>query len=92
MDFGWKFLIPLTLVNIVSAAIWVALLRWGPEQGITFTQNWAPVLRWGVAFVVTLAVNVGAYIALARIFAAAQAGQGRIDLDEYRDTLTATLR
>ncbi len=92
MDFGWKFLIPLTLVNIVSAAIWVALLRWGPEQGITFTQNWAPILRWGVAFVVTLAVNVGAYIALAHIFVAAQAEQGRIDLDEYRDTLTATLR
>ncbi|NWF79331.1 MAG: NADH-quinone oxidoreductase subunit NuoH [Chloroflexi bacterium] len=92
MDFGWKFLIPLTLVNVLSAGIWVALTRWGPAEGIGFTANWAPILRWAVAFVVTLALNVGAYLFLARIFAASRAEQSRIDIDEYRDTLTATLR
>lgn len=92
MDFGWKFLIPLTLVNVLSAGIWVALTRWGPAEGISFTANWAPILRWAVAFVVTLVLNLGAYLFLARIFAASRAGQSRIDIDEYRDTLTATLR
>ena len=82
MDFGWKFLIPLTLVNVLSAALWVALTRWGPEQGITFTAGWAPLLRWGVAFVATGVVNVGAYLALGRVYATAQAGRGRVDVDE----------
>jgi NADH-quinone oxidoreductase subunit H len=82
MDFGWKFLIPLTLVNILSAAIWVALTRWGPDQGIAFTAQWSPLLRWGAAFALTLALNVAAYLWLARIYAAAQAGRARVDLDE----------
>lgn len=92
MDFGWKFLIPLTLVNVLSAGIWVALTRWGPAEGISFTANWAPMVRWAVAFVVTLVLNVVAYLFLSRIFAASRAEQSRIDVDEYRDTLTATLR
>ncbi len=92
MDFGWKFLIPLTLVNVLSAGIWVALTRWGPAEGISFTANWAPIVRWAVAFVVTLVLNVVAYLFLARIFAASRAEQNRMDIDEYRDTLTATLR
>jgi len=82
MDFGWKFLIPLTLVNVLSAALWVALTRWGPEQGITFTAGWSPLLRWGAAFVATGAVNIGAYLALGRVYATAQAGRGRVDVDE----------
>jgi NADH-quinone oxidoreductase subunit H len=82
MDFGWKFLIPLTLVNVLSAALWVALTRWGPEQGIAFAAGWSPFLRWGVAFVVTLALNLAAYVALARVYAASQAERTRAELDD----------
>jgi NADH-quinone oxidoreductase subunit H len=82
MDFGWKFLIPLTLANVLSAALWVALLRWGPEQGVAFTQGWSPLLRWGAAFVATLAINLGAYLGLARLYTAARIGRSRIDVDE----------
>ncbi|HMQ35610.1 MAG TPA: NADH-quinone oxidoreductase subunit NuoH, partial [Chloroflexaceae bacterium] len=57
MDFGWKFLIPLTLVNIFSAAIWVGLTRWGAAEGLAFVEGWAPLARWGAAFVATLALN-----------------------------------
>ncbi|GAB4440933.1 MAG: NADH-quinone oxidoreductase subunit NuoH [Chloroflexi bacterium OHK40] len=82
MDFGWKFLIPLTLVNVVSAAVWVGITRWGPEEGLDFTAQWSPLLRWGVAFALTMAINVVAYLTLARLYAAAQAARGRVDLEE----------
>jgi NADH:ubiquinone oxidoreductase subunit H len=81
MDFGWKFLIPLTLINVVSAAVWIALTRWGPEQGIAFAAGWSPLLRWGVAFVVTLAINGAAYIFMARAYTASQAERARLDDD-----------
>lgn len=86
MDFGWKFLIPLTLVNIFSAAIWVAVTRWGAAEGLALLDGWSPPLRWGVAFVLTLALNVAAYLAMARIYAGAQAARNAIDLDELRET------
>ncbi|MFV9505299.1 MAG: NADH-quinone oxidoreductase subunit NuoH [Oscillochloridaceae bacterium umkhey_bin13] len=86
MDFGWKFLIPLTLVNIFSAAIWVALTRWGALEGIGFVENWSPIMRWVVAFVVTLALNSAAYLVMARIYARAQAERNQIDLDELRES------
>ncbi|NTU78483.1 MAG: NADH-quinone oxidoreductase subunit NuoH [Chloroflexales bacterium] len=94
MDFGWKFLIPLTLVNVFSAAIWVGLTRWGAEQGLAFVEGWAPLLRWGVAFLITLALNLAAYIVMARIYAGAQAARNRIDIDELRESLgsAASLR
>jgi NADH-quinone oxidoreductase subunit H len=82
MDFGWKFLIPLTLVNVVSAAIWIALTRWGPEQGMMFVAGWAPLARWAVAFVVTLAINVATYLFMARIYAASQAERVQAMLDD----------
>lgn len=73
MDFGWKFLIPLTVINIFSAAIWVAFTRWGAAEGLAFLDGWSPLLRWGAAMLLTLVINVGAYVALSRIYAAAQA-------------------
>ncbi len=85
MDFGWKFLIPLTLVNIVSAALWVALTRWGAAEGLAFLEGWAPLARWGAAFVATLALNVAAYVVLARIYAGAQAARSRLDLEDLRE-------
>ncbi len=94
MDFGWKFLIPLTLVNVFSAAIWVGLIHWGTAQGLGFVEGWAPLLRWGVAFIVTLILNVGAYLVMARIYTGAQAQRNQIDLDELRESLSggASLR
>lgn len=82
MDFGWKFLIPLTLVNVLSAAIWVALTRWGAEQGLPWVAAWSPLLRWGAAFAATLIINLAAYVWLARIYAGAQRERARVDLDE----------
>ncbi len=87
MDFGWKFLIPLTLVNIVSAALWVALTRWGAIDGFGFVEGWSPLLRWGVAFVLTLGLNIAAYVVMGRIFGAAQVARNRIDVDELREAL-----
>lgn len=82
MDFGWKFLIPLTLVNIFSAAIWVACTRWGADEGLGFLAGWGPWLRWGVAFALTAALNVAAYLTLSRVYAASQAERGRADLED----------
>jgi NADH-quinone oxidoreductase subunit H len=87
MDFGWKLLVPLTLVNIFSAAIWVALTTWGAADGLAFVEGWSPLLRWAAAFVATLALNLGAYLYLVRVFAEAQAGRARMD-DEVLEQLT----
>jgi NADH-quinone oxidoreductase subunit H len=67
MGFGWKFLIPLTLVNIMSASVWVSITRWGAEQGLAFLDPLGVWPRWGIAFGVTLAINVVAYFLLLRI-------------------------
>jgi NADH-quinone oxidoreductase subunit H len=71
MGFGWKFLIPLTLVNILSAALWVACLRWGAPQGLPILDtidaasgSWG---RWGAAFVLTALINAGTFYGLARV-------------------------
>lgn len=68
MDFGWKFLIPLTMVNIISAALWLAIMRWGGPQGFAWLEglgNAGSWSRYGLAFVVTLLINAGAYILIA---------------------------
>ncbi len=70
MNFGWKFLIPLTMINILSAALWVATLRWGTAQGfgiIEVAGEPGTIVRWLIAFGVTLAINASAYWWLARI-------------------------
>jgi NADH-quinone oxidoreductase subunit H len=67
MDFGWKFLIPITMVNIVSAALWLGITQWGAAQGFGFVEGWSGFARWGLAFVVTLVINVAAFWLLVRI-------------------------
>jgi NADH-quinone oxidoreductase subunit H len=67
MDFGWKFLIPITMVNIVSAALWLGITQWGAAQGLGFVEGWGGFARWGLAFVVTLVINVAAFWLLVRI-------------------------
>jgi NADH:ubiquinone oxidoreductase subunit H len=82
MDFGWKLLIPLTLVNVFSAAIWVAVNRWGAAEGLAALDGLSDMARWGLAFVLTLALNVSAYIGLARLYGAAQAERSRVSVDD----------
>lgn len=89
MDFGWKFLIPLTLVNVLSAAIWVALTQWGAAQGVPWFEGWSPFLRWGLAFVITAIINAAAYVWLARLYGAAQTARARVDLDDLELVTTA---
>ncbi len=70
MNFGWKFLIPLTMINILSAALWLAITRWGTAQGfgiIEFAGEPGNLVRWVIAFAVTLIINAGAYWFLARL-------------------------
>jgi NADH-quinone oxidoreductase subunit H len=67
MDFGWKFLIPLTMINIVSAALWLAITQWGAAQGFGLVEGLGPWTRWLIAFVVTLVINVAAFVWLAQI-------------------------
>jgi NADH-quinone oxidoreductase subunit H len=67
MDFGWKFLIPVTMVNIVSAALWLGITQWGAAQGVGFIEGWSGFARWGLAFGVTLVINVAAVALLVRI-------------------------
>ncbi|HMQ34997.1 MAG TPA: hypothetical protein PKD53_30040, partial [Chloroflexaceae bacterium] len=50
-----------------------------------FVEGWAPLARWGAAFVAPLALNLAAYVVLARIYAGAQAARSRLDLDELRE-------
>ncbi len=67
MDFGWKFLIPITMVNIVSAALWLGITQWGAAQGFGLVEGWGGFARWGLAFGVTLVINVAAFWLLVRI-------------------------
>lgn len=90
MDFGWKFLIPLCLMNIFSAAIWLGLTRWGQAEGLGFVEGWSPLLRWGVAFVITLALNLGSYLYLAQIYVKAQAERDRQN-DEVLEAVAAQM-
>ena len=35
MGFAWKFLLPLVLVNILSAALWLTVRKWGSDPNWT---------------------------------------------------------
>ena len=85
MEFGWKFLIPLTVVNIFSAAIWLGLTRWGAAEGLGLLESWTPFMRWTTAFVVTLGLNLASYVVIGRIYAATQAARSRAELEDLRD-------
>lgn len=54
----------------------------GPAEGMLITVGWSPVLRWLAAFVVTLAINLGVYLWLTRVYAASQAERRRAELEE----------
>ncbi len=91
MSFGWKFLIPLTLVNVVSAALWVGILQWGAEQGFGFAESLgAPgsLLRWGVAFGVTLVINLAAFMLITRLNRTTDHSIERMVQDQVHGTVT----
>ncbi len=64
MSFGWKFLIPLTLVNVVSAAIWVPFIRWGAPQGVALLDSMGALPRFIIAFAIPQLINVAGYVLL----------------------------
>jgi NADH-quinone oxidoreductase subunit H len=67
MGFAWKFLIPLALVNILSAALWVVVTRWGAAQGVPFLDGLGPWARQLAALGVTAAVNIAAFLWVVRL-------------------------
>lgn len=70
MGFGWKFVIPLTIVNIFSASLWIGWIRWELNPDLAFLSALGEpysFARWGFAFVATLVMNVAAYTLMTRI-------------------------
>jgi NADH-quinone oxidoreductase subunit H len=67
MDFGWKYLIPLTVVNIISGALWLALTQWGAAQGLGAVEGLSEWARFGIAFVLTAAINIAAIYLIAML-------------------------
>lgn len=70
MSFGWKFLIPLTLVNIMSAGLWVGIMQWGAAEGFGFVEPLGEpgsLGRWAAAFVVTLIINGVAFLLITQL-------------------------
>ncbi len=73
MAFAWKFLLPLALVNILSVALWVAIMLWGSDPKWTITiapfginlLGWLEVaptwLRQVVGLVVAGAINYATF-------------------------------
>jgi NADH-quinone oxidoreductase subunit H len=63
MGFAWKYLLPMALVNLASAALWVALTRWNAEQwsGLLNLDGLAAWQRALLAFAVTAVINGAAF-------------------------------
>lgn len=61
MAFAWKFLLPLTLINILSVALWVAITQWGvPPSNVPalpFMEGLEPWVRQLIALAVTAVIN-----------------------------------
>lgn len=57
MNYGWKVLVPLALVNLLAAMLWVPITSWGPAQGMGVLAGLSPVVRLALAWVVTAVVN-----------------------------------
>jgi NADH-quinone oxidoreductase subunit H len=66
MGFAWKFLLPLALINTLSAAIWVSITQWGAPQGVAFLDQFAPTMRLLLAYAVTGVINIGAFVWMVR--------------------------
>ncbi|HNP69567.1 MAG TPA: NADH-quinone oxidoreductase subunit NuoH [Kouleothrix sp.] len=81
MSFAWKFLLPLALINILSAALWLTLMLWctGPscDQSLWVVHiagvnplDWMGSAAWVrqlVGLVVSGVINVGAFFWLLSI-------------------------
>ena len=73
MDFAWKFLLPLALLNILSAGVWVMIRLWGLTPGWSFALapfgfdlfGWlvtlAPWAREVLAWLVSAAMSVAGF-------------------------------
>jgi NADH-quinone oxidoreductase subunit H len=68
LGYAWKFLLPLAIVNIISAALWVALTRWGAPQGVAFLESFSYGMRVLIAYGVTGTINLVAFLTMVRIF------------------------
>jgi NADH-quinone oxidoreductase subunit H len=67
MTFAWKFLLPLALVNIFSTSLWIGITRWGTEQGFWFVDGLNYPVRLVIAYLVTGAINLGAFFFVVRL-------------------------
>ena len=68
MAFAWKFLLPLALVNIFSTGLWIAITRWGAEQGVGVLEGVGYPIRLTIALIVTLVINGGMFLAVLRLY------------------------
>ncbi len=80
MNFAWKFLLPLALINVLSAALWLTVMLWCSGDcaqspwaitiggvnplGWLGTEAW---LRQLVALVITGVINIGAFFWLLNV-------------------------
>ncbi|HEX6290322.1 MAG TPA: NADH-quinone oxidoreductase subunit NuoH [Herpetosiphonaceae bacterium] len=67
MAFAWKFLLPLALINIFSTSLWIAITRWGVEQGMGVVDGMDYPVRLAIAFAVTGVINVVSFLLLVRM-------------------------
>ena len=68
MGLAWKFLLPLALVNIFTTGLWIAITRWGAEQGVGVLEGVDYPIRLAIAWAVALVINGGMFLAVLRIF------------------------
>src|SRR5918997_2829402 len=66
MSFAWKFLLPLALINIFTTGLWIAITKWGAEQGVGVLEGLPYLVRLAIAFGVTLAINGGLFLLVLR--------------------------
>jgi NADH-quinone oxidoreductase subunit H len=72
LSFAWKFMLPMAIVNLISASFWVALTRWGAEQGMGFMEGLAFPVRLLLAYGVTGGLNLIAFLLVLRLFTGGQ--------------------
>lgn len=85
MSFAWKFLLPLALINVFSASLWVAIVNWTAEQGVGFLEILGQpggIARYAVAWAVTGAINLIAFILVIRL-------NSQRDVTSYQPAATA---
>lgn len=78
MGFAWKFLLPLALVNIFTTSIYIAIVRWGAEQGMGLIEPLGQpgsFARLAVAWLITAAINIAAFLIVLRLNASRDTSQ-----------------